>query len=157
MSAVGRSVWFGTGGSASQVYRSTDSGRTFTAHDSTVVTGESAGIFAAPFRDEQHGLAIGGDIANLPSSTHTAARSADGGRTWQEPESFPAGLRTAAVWGSSLPAARAVGPTGSDISVDNGHSWRAIDSNPWNTVSCSQDLTCYAVGNAGLVARLAIG
>jgi photosystem II stability/assembly factor-like uncharacterized protein len=157
MSAVGQSVWFGTGGSASQIYRSTDSGRTFTAHDTTVVTGESAGIFAAQFRDDQHGIAIGGDIADLPSSAHTAASSADGGRTWREPRSFPAGLRTAAVWVSSLPAALAVGPTGSDISVDNGHSWKAIDSGHWNTVSCSRDLACFAVGNAGLVARLAVG
>ena len=157
MSAVGHSVWFGTGGSASEIYRSTDSGRTFTAHSTPVVTGESAGIFAAQFRDDQHGIAIGGDIANLSSSAHNASRSVDGGRTWAEPTSFPAGLRTAAVWVSSLPAALAVGPTGSDISLDNGHSWRAIDGNHWNTVSCSRDLACYAVGNAGLVARLALG
>ncbi len=157
MSAVGHSVWFGTGGSASQVYRSTDSGRTFTAHSTPVVTAESAGIFAAQFRDQQHGIAIGGDIDNLSSPAHTAASSADSGRTWAEPTSFPTGLRTAAVWVSSLPAALAVGPTGSDISVDNGHSWQAIDSNHWNTVSCSRDCACYAVGNAGLIARLAVG
>jgi photosystem II stability/assembly factor-like uncharacterized protein len=156
MSAIGHSVWFGTGGTASQIYRSTDSGHTFTAVPTTIISGDSAGIFAAQFRDDQHGIALGGDIDNLTSAAHNTAISTDSGRTWREPKSYPAGLRTAAAWVAPFPAAIAVGPTGSEISLDDGHSWRPIDTNPWNTVSCSRDLACYAVGNSGLVARLKV-
>jgi photosystem II stability/assembly factor-like uncharacterized protein len=156
MSAVGSHVWFGTGGLATtHVLLSRDNGRTWTAYE-TPVTGVFPAVFAAQFRDRRNGIAVGGDLNDLDRTADSAAWSADGGLTWHEPSSFPAGLRTAAVWLPHLPIALAVGPTGSDISLDAGRSWHAIDANEWNTVSCSADLACYAVGNAGLVAHLTI-
>jgi photosystem II stability/assembly factor-like uncharacterized protein len=156
MSAVGSAVWFGTGGSASRVFRSVDRGVTWTVSDTPIVHGESAGVFSVQFRDSRNGIAVGGDIANRPSSAHTAAWTDDGGRTWHEPTAFPAGLRTAATWVSVLPIALAVGPTGSDVSVDAGRSWSAIDGGSWTTVSCATDLTCVIVGLAGSVGRLTL-
>jgi hypothetical protein len=156
MSAVGSNVWFGTGGvSPTHVIGSHDNGRTWTAYATTVAGGFPA-VFAAQFRDGRNGIAVGGDLDDFDVTAHSAAWSADGGRTWHDPSSFPTGLRTAAVWVPNLPVAVAVGPGGSDISVDSGHSWHPIDANEWNTVSCSADLACYAVGSAGLVARLTI-
>jgi hypothetical protein len=69
---------------------------------------------------------------------------------------MPGGPRTSAVWVSLLPAAIAVGPTGSDISLDAGRSWRPIDTGGWTTLSCGSDLACYAVGLAGKVSRLSL-
>jgi hypothetical protein len=69
---------------------------------------------------------------------------------------MPGGLRTAAVWVSVLPVAIAVGPTGSDISLDAGRAWRPIDSGNWTTLSCAPDLSCYVVGLAGTVSRLTV-
>jgi photosystem II stability/assembly factor-like uncharacterized protein len=156
MSAVGSTVSFGTGGTVSRVFRSIDGGRTWVAQPTPLVTGPSAGVFAAQFRDERNGIAVGGDIDALSSRAHTSAYTDNGGRTWQESRSMPGGLRTSAVWVSLLPVAIAVGPTGSDISLDAGRSWRPIDTGGWTTLSCAPDLACYAVGLAGKVSRLSL-
>ncbi|CCH76144.1 putative oxidoreductase (secreted protein) [Nostocoides japonicum T1-X7] len=154
MSALGSSVWFGTGGrSPGRVYRSVDDGHAWIVRDTTIA-GAFPGVLAVQFRDSLHGIAVGGDLDDLASAAHTAARTDDGGRTWHEARRQPRGPRSGAVWVPGLPVAIAVGPNGSDITLDGGRSWRPIDHAPWNTVSCSADLTCYAVGDAGLVARL---
>ena len=156
MSAVGSTVSFGTGGTVSRVFRSVDAGRTWVAQPTPVVPGPSAGVFAAQFRDERNGIAVGGDIDALGSPAHTAAYTDNGGQTWQESRSMPGGLRTAAAWVSVLRVAIAVGPTGSDISLDAGRSWRQIDTGGWTTLSCAPDLACYGVGLAGKASRLSL-
>lgn len=155
MSAVNDTVSFGTGGSAARAFRSLDRGRTWTAEATPIVTGESAGIFSAPILPGRRGVVVGGDFDHLGSSSHTAAWT-DDGRTWHESRSLPGGLRTASTWVAPLPVVLAVGPTGSDISVDAGRSWAPIDTKGGNTVSCSPDLACFVVGNAGAVGRLSV-
>ena len=61
---VGHTAYFGSGGGASRVFRSDDYGRTWTATDSTIPAGESAGVFALTFRTPRDGVAVGGDFAD---------------------------------------------------------------------------------------------
>src|SRR6185295_14515409 len=52
-------IWIGT--TASRVLRSIDGGRTWTAANTPVATGEATGIFSIAFRDAQHGVVVGGN------------------------------------------------------------------------------------------------
>ena len=50
LTITGRDAWFGGGGEAARIYHSTDVGRTWTASETTIPTGEAAGVFALAFR-----------------------------------------------------------------------------------------------------------
>jgi photosystem II stability/assembly factor-like uncharacterized protein len=77
-------VWFVTGGPAARVFRSTDSGKTWSVTDTPVVHGPaSAGIFSVAFRDAKHGVVAGGDYKEPEKAGVNLAKTNDGGRTWK--------------------------------------------------------------------------
>jgi hypothetical protein len=47
-----------------------------------------------------------------------------------------------------------VGPTGSDVSFDQGLSWQPFDSGSFHTVDCAGGHACWASGAQGRVAFL---
>ncbi|MFF7971344.1 WD40/YVTN/BNR-like repeat-containing protein [Streptomyces sp. NPDC007905] len=152
-----KDVWLATGGGAhARVLHSADRGLTWTAADTPVPGGDSAkGVFALAFRDRTHGIAVGGDYRADQPSPLAAAVTADGGRTWRTAATPPPAYRSGAAW---LPhtrsAALAVGPTGTDLTTDGGRTWRTIDTGSYDTVDCTPDLSCWAAGEQGRVARL---
>ncbi|MDF2264416.1 oxidoreductase [Streptomyces coacervatus] len=150
-------VWLATGGGArARVLHSADRGLTWTAGDTPVPVGDPAkGVFALAFRDRTHGLAVGGDYRPDQSSPRAAARTADGGRTWQPAAEPPSAYRSGAAWlPHSRTAALAVGPTGTDLTTDGGRTWHTVDTGSYDTVDCTPDLGCWAAGEQGRVARL---
>ncbi|MGW2741560.1 WD40/YVTN/BNR-like repeat-containing protein [Streptomyces sp. NPDC001450] len=152
-----RDVWLATGGGAhARVLHSADRGLTWTAADTPVPAGDPAkGVFALAFRDRTHGLAVGGDYRPDRTSPQAAAVTADGGRTWRPAATAPPAYRSGAAWlPHSRGAALAVGPTGTDLTTDGGRTWRTIDTGSYDTVSCTRDLSCWAAGEKGRVARL---
>ncbi|MFC7613715.1 oxidoreductase [Actinokineospora soli] len=157
--AGGRHAWIATGGGArARVLRSTDRGRTWTAHDTVLASGPSAGVFATAFRDKSSGIAVGGDFANPTGSVDALGVTRDGGRTWTRPETFPQGYRSGVTWHPFLrPVAIAVGPTGSDITIDGGVNWHQFDAGTFDTVDCGRDGACWAAGARGRVAALRLG
>jgi photosystem II stability/assembly factor-like uncharacterized protein len=144
-----RDAWFATSGA--RVFHSADRGKTWTAtqtpirHDSS-----AAGIFSLAFAGAAHGIAVGGDYTKPESDEHNVAITADAGRTWTEPASRPAGFRSAVAYVPALHAWIAVGTTGSDISTDDGETWRRFDTAAYNAFSFP-----FAVGPKGAIARLA--
>ena len=56
-------VWFCTGGAkAARVFHSKDRGQHWTVSETPLIAGaDSAGVFSIAFRDEQHGMIVGGD------------------------------------------------------------------------------------------------
>ena len=42
-----------------------------------------------------------------------------------------------------------VGPTGSEVSFDQGHSWQSFDSGSFHTVDCAGGHACWASGAQG--------
>ncbi|MEV6117057.1 oxidoreductase [Streptomyces sp. NPDC052109] len=150
-------VWLASGGGAhARVLHSGDRGLTWTAADTPVPAGDPAkGVFALAFRDRTHGLAVGGDYRPDRASPQAAAVTSDGGRTWTPAATPPPAYRSGAAWlPHSRTAALAVGPTGTDLTTDAGRTWRTIDTGSYDTVDCTPDLSCWAAGEQGRVARL---
>ncbi|MDL5204913.1 oxidoreductase [Streptomyces sp. ALI-76-A] len=157
VSAGPRDVWLATGGAArARVLHSADRGLTWTAADLPVPAGDPArGVFGLAFRDRTHGLAVGGDYRADQASPQAAARTADGPRTWRPAAEPPPAYRSGVSWlPHSRTAALAVGPTGTDLTTDGGRTWRTVDPGSYDTVDCAPDLSCWAAGEQGRVARL---
>jgi photosystem II stability/assembly factor-like uncharacterized protein len=152
-------VWLGTGGKgAARVLHSIDGGRTWTAATTPIRNdGPAAGIFSVAFRDPQHGMAVGGDYGNDKDTQGNIAVTSDGGRTWSEPPSRPAGFRSAAVYLSKRRLWIVTGTSGSDFSTDDGKTWKQFDQGSYNSIAVAGGgESVWAVGAGGRIARLAI-
>jgi photosystem II stability/assembly factor-like uncharacterized protein len=148
--------WFATGGEgAARVYRSVDRGRTWTVANTPIrKDAASAGIFSLDFRDALHGVAVGGEYKKPNESGHVAAITSDGGKTWREPRgTVPAGYRSAVVYVPKRQAWIAVGPSGSDISTDDGETWKSFEGAGYNALGVSKDGALWAVGADGRIAE----
>lgn len=154
-----KDAWLATGGSTvARVLHSGDRGRTWTVSETPLASSESAGVFAVAFRDPRTGIAIGGDYANPDTAVDALALSRDGGKTWREPVTAPAGYRSAVVYHPFLPTVMiAVGPSGSDISLDGGRHWRQFHDGSYDSVDCARDGGCWASGARGAVGTLTLG
>jgi photosystem II stability/assembly factor-like uncharacterized protein len=151
--AHGHTAWFATGGAAqARVFRSTDRGQTWTVSGTPLRSGPSGGIFALAFRDQRHGIAVGGDLATPEASPDNFAVTSDGGRTWTL-VAGPTEYRSGATWVDGHTVI-AVGPTGSDVSTDAGRTWTRFDSGTFDTTDCASPVACWAAGAAGRVAYL---
>jgi photosystem II stability/assembly factor-like uncharacterized protein len=109
----------------------------------------SSGIFSLAFRNNQHGMTVGGDYIKPNDSTGTAAWSADGGEHWTASTTPPHGFRSAVQWSEALKAWITVGTNGSDISRDDGKTWQPLDDGNWNALSLP-----FVVGPNGRIARI---
>jgi photosystem II stability/assembly factor-like uncharacterized protein len=153
-----RNAWFATGGAkAARVFRSTNRGRTWTAHETSVLAGTpSSGVFSLAFHDAEHGIAVGGDYKEPQRAGNVAALTSDGGRTWTLPKGRqPGGYRSAVAYvpGRQGRTLVAVGPTGSDVSVDGGENWRPSGTSGFHAVGFAGPTAGWAVGDDGLVAK----
>ena len=138
-----------------RVFTSTDRGRTWTVTDSPVAGGPSAGIFSISFRDARRGVIVGGDFALPTRAVDNAAWTADGGATWTKATTNPGGYRSGSDWVSGTRSTvLAVGPSGSDVSIDGGRSWTLFDTGSFDSVECTRDGACWASGEQGRVATL---
>ncbi|MEV0595636.1 WD40/YVTN/BNR-like repeat-containing protein [Nonomuraea cavernae] len=159
VTAGGRDVWLASGGAdRSRVFHSGDRGRTWTVADTPIPAGEPArGVFALAFRDPHRGIAVGGDYRTGEPSPQAGAFTRDGGSTWRAAATSPPAYRSGVTWLPHLPfAAIAVGPSGSDVTLTGGQAWRTFDGGSFDTVSCARDLSCWASGEQGRLARLTI-
>ncbi|MFF5449267.1 WD40/YVTN/BNR-like repeat-containing protein [Streptomyces sp. NPDC012888] len=140
VSAGPRDVWLATGGaSKARVMHSADRGLTWTVTDAPVPAGDPAkGVFGLAFRDRHHGLAVGGDYRTGQPSPLAGAVTADRGRSWQPAAQPPRAYRSGVAWVPFLrPVALAVGPTGTDVTLDAGTTWRPLDEESFDTVDCA--------------------
>jgi photosystem II stability/assembly factor-like uncharacterized protein len=154
VTAGGRDAWFGTGGGAeARVFHSSDRGESWQAVATPILSGPSAGIFALAFRDQRHGLAVGGDFTTPTVAPDALALTSDGGASWQLVADAPNEYRSGATWVTGSTAI-VVGPTGSDVSLDAGRSWQRFDDGSFDTVDCARGGACWASGEQGRAASL---
>ncbi len=143
-------VWIGTG--AGRVLRSTDGGLSWQVSATGLATSESAGIFSVAFRDARHGVVVGGDYKVEGGAVDNAAVTDDGGRTWKLVRGL-GGFRSVVTWfaGGWL----AVGPSGTDISRDDGRTWAAVAGPGFHTFSAARrGRVGFGAGERGLIGRL---
>lgn len=154
--------WYLASGGAApsgRVFASADDGTTWDSVTETPIpaANSSQGVFSVRFRDAANGIVVGGDFQDPARSSGTAGWSGDGGVTWNPAENSPGGYRSGAAWVSgscSKGAAVAVGPTGSDFTLDGGRTWHGFDEGSFDAVECVGGRVCWASGEKGRVARL---
>jgi photosystem II stability/assembly factor-like uncharacterized protein len=159
VAVVGRNhIWIGTGAAArSRVLRSADGGRTWAVSDTPLASSPSSGIFSIAFRDERHGIVVGGDYRKETEAVDNVAITSDGGGTWTlMKESGLSGFRSVVApvpgeAGSWI----AVGPSGGDLSRDDGRTWTPIDGPGFHTFSFARGSRVgWGAGEKGAIARL---
>ncbi len=146
-------VWIAT--TAARVLRSTDGGETWQAATTPVPSGQpSAGIFSIAFKDARNGCVVGGDYRKEGEARDNVATTSDGGRTWKLAKgSLPGGFRSAAAYAPGGSTLVAVGPSGSDFSLNGGESWAPIAGAGYHAISLAQSGAGWAVGEGGRIAK----
>jgi len=149
-------AWFATGGQGgARVFYSQDGGRTWAVAQTPVRNDAAAtGVFSLAFSDSRRGIVVGGDYTKPAESQHNIAVTSDGGLTWTEPDGpHPNGYRSAVAYVPDKKMWIAVGTTGSDISYDDGKSWKPFDTGAFNAVSFVSSESGWAVGPNGRLAQ----
>lgn len=146
-------AWLCTGGAAkARIFHTINRGKNWKVLDTPLVAGtESAGIFSMGWRDGERGLLVGGDYKKPGEIRATAALTRDGGTTWQLAKG-PLPYSSGVAWAKDRWIA--VGPGGSHVSLDDGITWKRLDTTPFNAVQFARDGVGWAVGPKGTVARL---
>jgi photosystem II stability/assembly factor-like uncharacterized protein len=151
-------AWIGTGGAAKgRVLRTMDGGHTWSAVDTPVKAGPSAGIFSIAFRDDRHGIVVGGDYKSESEAVDNVAITSDGGATWRLAKGL-SGFRSVVAY---VPGTKssfiALGPSGADYSTDDGATWNRFQSQSFDTFSfVPKSKIGWAAGNRGNLAMLKI-
>jgi photosystem II stability/assembly factor-like uncharacterized protein len=153
----GKDAWFGGGGAAARIFHSTDRGLTWEATDSTIPTGDAAGVFSLAFKDPRHGLAVGGNFSEPLDGVDSSAYTRDG-RTWHNGGDMSQ-LGEDAAWLSGrghvvLVTGESGETAGTDVSFDAGRTWHPLTDLGYHTLDCTKDRSCWAAGSGGRVARL---
>jgi len=129
----------------------------------------SVGVFSLAVRTSTNGagvmkvigVAVGGDYSKPQDAGQSAAFTLDGGEHWQAAVTMPGGYRSAVEYAKLAGRWIAVGPTGSDMSKDDGRNWTALRPGPgeaadadkgWNAVSLP-----FVVGAKGKIGKLRDG
>lgn len=149
-------VWLGTGAaSRARVLRSADRGRTWQVADTPLAAGPTSGIYSIAFRDALHGVVVGGDYSKETEAVDNAAVTADGGATW----SLVTGLSGFRSVVAHVPGTEAtwlaVGPSGADISTDDGQTWAPVAGPGYDTFSFAPGRPFgWGAGSGGRIGRL---
>ena len=151
----GEEIFFGTGGPSARVFRSSDSGRTWTAAETPIAhSNASSGIFSITRGDGKDIVVVGGDYQDPKRASAVAAYSHDEGKSWQLSEKQPGGYRSSvACIADSLCVA--IGPTGENVSVSKVSAaiWKPTDSLNLNAATILDIENGWAVGPKGTIAR----
>jgi photosystem II stability/assembly factor-like uncharacterized protein len=149
-------AWIGTGASTRcRVLRTTDRGLTWIIAETPVAASPSAGIFSVAFRDAQHGVTVGGDYQKEKAAGDNAAVTADGGTTWTKVSGLSGFRSVVAVVPGMTRSWLAVGPSGSDISRDDGQTWQALGGDGYHAFSFARrGHAGWGVGEGGRIGKL---
>lgn len=104
-------------------------------------------------------VAVGGSYEKPLDGSGTAAVSMDSGRTWRAATVGPGGYRSAVAFDRAARVWVAVGPSGVDLSKDDGKTWQPLSGGTapetvqeWNAMSLP-----YLVGPKGRIGRVRAG
>jgi len=119
-------AWVGVGGDSARVYRTIDQGQSWSVHNTPMLCGsQMKGIYSLAFKDEQNGIAVGGEW-NVITPLKSRAFTVDGGVSWD----LGAGVDSycsGSCWVKD-DIFLACGQRGIDISIDCGRNWKNISN-----------------------------
>jgi len=158
IAVVGKThAWIGTGAAAkSRVLFTTDGGKKWSISDTPIKSGPSSGIFSIAFRDAKHGVVVGGDYKKESEAVENAAITNDGGLTWTLVNGL-SGFRSVVAYvpGGKPGVLIAVGPSGADLSEDDGKTWTPIKGPGFDTFSFAKDKPIgWGSGARGTIGKL---
>jgi len=148
-------VWIATGGVVSNIYHSTDYGKTWMKYPCPIWQGEnSTGPFSMDFFDAQSGIVVGGNYLQDKVNSNNVLLTKNGGREWVKPVKPVSGYRSGVVYVTKKRCI-AVGTSGVDISKDGGLNWKNISTLSFNGVrSSTNGKLILLAGNQGVIYKL---
>lgn len=147
-------IWMASGGKASRIYKSIDSGNNWVIFDTPIIQGtETTGMYSLDFYDKKIGIAIGGDYTKPDNNQNNLIKTTNGGKTWKllNDASHP-GYRSCIQFipNSNGKGVVAVGFKGIDISNDGGKTWKHISDQSIYTIRFINKKTAFAGGKSGV-------
>lgn len=141
--------------SASRIVYSHNRGRTWSSANVPVPRSQGGGVFSVAFADDQDGIAVGGDYLNPENAKGNIAITTDAGKTWAVPKGTPprgyrSGVSVRETESGTIWVA--VGPGGTDVSIDGGQNWKAATDVGFHAVRMSPNYG-FASGSEGRVAK----
>lgn len=152
-------AFIGLGGPKGRILIGEHPYRDWFAIETPIFQGASTrGIYSIDFRDNYFGVAVGGDYT-LPDTSmlENSIYTADGGKTWQNPETPLSGYRSCVTYCKPANLFIAVGTNGVDVSDDNGKNWRKITDLNLNTIQFVKNSNVgYLLGNKGQIYKIEV-
>jgi photosystem II stability/assembly factor-like uncharacterized protein len=148
-------AWIGLGGGqagVARVFRTADRGQSWKVSTApSIPRSPSSGIFSLCFRDQNLGIAVGGNFQSESSTTGNVAISENGGHSWRLPSGrTPGGFRSCVL--SIQDGYRSMflccGPNGTDASLD-GEDWQPVSPIGFHTLSVGRDGSVWGAGAKG--------
>jgi len=150
-----RDAWIGLGAAnRARVLHTSDGGRHWKVLDTPIKSGQSSGIFSIAFRDEDHGVIVGGDYQKEKVAEDNLAITSDGGSTWKLLKGL-SGFRSVVAYLPGTQSLVALGPAGGDYSNDDGRTWTPIVGAAADTFSFARrHWSGWGAGAHGTIGRL---
>ena len=150
-----REAWIGLGAANhARVLRTSDGGRHWRIFDTPIKSSQSSGIFSIAFRDEYHGVIVGGDYQKEEVAEDNLAITSDGGVTWKLLKGL-SGFRSVVAYVPGTKSLVAMGPAGGDYSTDDGNTWAPISGAAVDTFSFARSQRFgWGSGARGTIGRL---
>ena len=127
-------VWVASGGTKSNIYYSSNFGKSWKVYPCPILQGESStGPFSIAFYNNKQGLAVGGNYLKDKENTNNVLMTSNGGKTWVKPEKPVLGYRSAVEYITDK-ICFATGSSGTDYSIDGGNTWTNISKLNFNAL-----------------------
>lgn len=145
-------AYMGSGGAASRIFHSDDTGRTWDVTDAPIPATPAGGVFSLSFKDAGLGVAVGGDF-EAPDNGVDASGYTRNGTSWRSGGDL-GGYRSGSDWvDGSMRTFVAVGPDGIDATTDAGRTWIPVGEVGYHAVACAP-AACFTSGSDGRAGRI---